>query len=142
MTLSQLLHLDDGEFPALRAQIEAKPMPRVGVPATTRRPLRIDEQARAVDVLFGLHLDDGTLNTVPLTQIDWSARLAEDFGAVDSELTRLASNTARTLLGVAHAEYNAWTELYDWCGNVVNAVGIWRREVAELAPFAAKAEVA
>lgn len=59
--LSQLLHLDDGEFPALRAQIEAQSMPRVGVPATTRRPLRIDEQARSVAALAGLRTETPVL---------------------------------------------------------------------------------
>lgn len=34
-TLKQLLHLDDGEFPALRAQIEATPLP---APPAPKRP--------------------------------------------------------------------------------------------------------
>ena len=48
-SLSRLLHLDDGEFPALRAQIEARP-PRVGA-RTQRPPLPLGAPARAVAAL-------------------------------------------------------------------------------------------
>jgi hypothetical protein len=47
--VARLLHLDDSEFPALRAQIEARP-PRVGA-RTQRPPLPLGAPARAVAAL-------------------------------------------------------------------------------------------
>jgi len=128
--LAKLLHLDDGEFPALRAQIESKPL-RVGV-HTPLAPLPAGTPARAIAAMAELHLADGSIDTLPLPLSDWSARLADDFGAVESALGQLASNTARTLIGVAYAEHNAWTEQYDWCGFVMDEVGIWRQETVAM----------
>lgn len=110
---------------------EAPPveLPRDDVPATTRRPLRIDEPARAVDVLFGLQLEGGTFDTAPLELADWSARLAADFGHVNSALGWLASNTQRCIEQGAYTEYFAAEGLYQTCVALTD----------DLAPFAAKA---
>jgi hypothetical protein len=66
--LSQILHLDDGEFPALRAEIESKPLPakrRAGV-HTPLRPLPFGAPARAVAAMADLRAADApVLPTAP-----------------------------------------------------------------------------
>lgn len=56
--LSELLHLDDGEFVAARAAAEAAP--RLGV-RSKRPPLPLGAQARSVAALAGLHAETPTL---------------------------------------------------------------------------------
>lgn len=93
--VSRLLHLDDGEFPELRAQIEAKPI-RVGIHEPLP-PLLLGAPARAVAGLAELRdaepspveqvraAYDQTMRKIwaiwhmgPLNT-DWSARLADDW---------------------------------------------------------------
>lgn len=50
--LSQLLHLDDGEFPAVRAQIEAQPLPK------REAPFRAAYTGVSADVLPWLRAQD------------------------------------------------------------------------------------
>jgi len=87
-TVARLLHLDDGEFPALRAQIEARPIP--APPA--KKPLgwgpAMLAYLRALDVA-------AEPNIAPFVQTDWSARLATDFAQVDNRHDNLTKAVAR-----------------------------------------------
>jgi len=90
--VARLLHLDDGEFPALRAQIEARPIP--APPA--KKPLgwgpAMLAYLRALDVA-------AEPNIAPFVQTDWSARLANDWEAVDARLAKLDVRTKAEMAG-------------------------------------------
>lgn len=123
--VARLLHLDDGEFPALRAQIEAQPMPRVGIPTTTRPPLPLGAPARSIAALAELRAADRAMGMrapaapdAPKQMTDWQRDAI--FG-----LMRLHVRQARVYAG-----------RYDSVATEVEAL---LAALAELAPFAAKA---
>jgi hypothetical protein len=115
--LRQLLHLDDGEFPALREQIEAAPLPRVGV-RTPRPPLPLGAPARSVATMAELRAADRTLGIRrPATP---KQRPANPF----------AWQTATAAL--VHTLAVAYDDIADELETAL-------AELAELAPFTAKA---
>jgi len=116
-TVAKLLHLDDGEFPALRAQIEGRP-PRVGA-RTQRPPLPLGAQARAVAALAEMRSLD-----VP----DAPVRLRYP-APVRVRQMPLLTASAVTVHTLAVAYDDVATELETALA-----------ELAELAPFTAKAE--
>jgi hypothetical protein len=99
--LAKILHLDDGEFPALRAQIEAKPI-RVGIHEPLP-PLPLGAPARAVAGLAELRADRALgmrRPTVPSTPrpivlTDWSARLADDWTHIADRFDNATDALAR-----------------------------------------------
>ena len=115
-TVARLLHLDDGEFPALRAQIEGRP-PRVGA-RTQRPPLPLGAQARAVAAL------------AEMRSLDAPVRLRYP-APVRVRQFPLPTASAATVHTLAVAYDDVATELETALA-----------ELAELAPFTAKAEVA
>jgi len=118
-TVAKLIHLDDGEFPALRAQIEARP-PRVGA-RTQRPPLPLGAPARAVAALAEMRAAD-----VP----DAPVALRYPAPVRVRQLPLLVASAA-TVHRLAVAYDDVATELETALA-----------ELAELAPFTAKARVA
>lgn len=145
--LTQLLHLDDGEFVEARAAIEAKPT--AAPPA--RKPLgwgraMLDHLAEEAPVAPRTLVMFRPAAPQPIVLTDWSARIARDFGCVDSALTLWAQQTRQAVHDLniaAYNEYRAYDVLCGMIGSLINDVRGWRREVAdwntmvpELAPFA------
>lgn len=120
--VARLLHLDDGEFPALRAQIEAEPMPRVGVPATTRPPLPLGAPPRSIAALAGLRAEA----PVPSTRRRPAPKPAVPFGP----------NRYAALEYTAFVSMRIVGDAYDAIADELESA---LAELAELAPFAAKA---
>lgn len=116
------------ELIELRAKIEAKPIP-------VRPVSRRENWGR--DMIAFLRSQDAEVEPRPLPPLtDWSARLGEAFGAVETALGWLASNTTRCIEQAAYTEYYAANGLHEACVVVKAEVGGWRREVADLAPVA------
>jgi hypothetical protein len=108
---------------------------------------------------LGLRIPSGPVapprltSPTPIVLTDWSARLASDFGAVDSALGWLASNTQRCIEQAANVELYAVRMLFaaladfaagtdDDRGAMLADVNAERVLIAELALCDAKAEVA
>lgn len=107
-------------------------MPRIGVPATTRRPLRIDEQARAVDVLAGIRAEA----PVPLPSRNLIEYTAAVSTAINADYARHL-DTLRTIDEIS-AMLTEHPELLAPPSHP--GPRLWlRRIAADLAPFAAKA---
>lgn len=137
---------------------EASPVePLRPVPATTRWPLRIDEQARSIAALAEMRAEApvaffAAINTEPLELTDWSAQLAEEWCGINMRLDSFAAaRKAWTETFLAKAVVPSLSvadfiaELDDDRGAMladVNAERVLLAELAELAPFTAKAEVA
>ena len=139
-TVAKLLHLDDGEFPALRAQIEARPIP---APPAKKPP----NWGR--DMIAFLHaeapVEPRTLGMRrPATPRPFSpdllGRLASVSTAMHADYTRhldtmaVLDEISATL--TEHPEFLTSTDCHP-------GPRLWlRRIAAELASFTAKAEVA
>lgn len=97
--LSQLLHLDDGEFPELRAAIESKPLPAPAAPKPLGWGPAMLSYLRALDVA-------ATPTTAPLPQTDWSARIARDWRHLDARWDNLSGAITRVYDGLPDAAVN------------------------------------
>jgi hypothetical protein len=135
-TVSRLLHLDDGEFPALRAQIEARP-PRVGA-RTQRPPLPLGAPARAVAALAEMHAAEPTPVAPPRPfSPDLLARLAFISTAMHADYTRHLDTMAVldeiSAVLTEHPEFLTSSDCHP-------GPRLWlRRIAAELVPSTAKA---
>ena len=108
------------EFPDTRKTFEAVHPPK------REAPFRAAYTGVAADVLPWLRTQN-EVDTTPLTLTDWSARIAADFGAVDTALGWLASHTQACI------EQAAWSEFYRWHG-LHEACVVAKAELAEPAP--------
>lgn len=137
------------ELIELRAAAETKPVTSHRAPSWPRRT-DADETISFADIKAmsdpdwigrsqngGFALDAELLETLELT--DWQARIAADFGAVESALVLLAANTAAQIERAAYAEYFAANGLHLACVTAKAKVSDLRAELATLAPLAAKA---
>lgn len=102
----------------------------VAIPARYPAP-QLAVSSRAAAAIAELRAAD-EIPTYPIAQADWSARIAADFGAVNSALIWLAQNTRRALNDAAWAEYYAAVGLHEACLSVEVEVGGWRKEVAAI----------
>jgi hypothetical protein len=155
-TLARLLHLDDGEFPALRAQIEAKPLPTPPAkkPVGWGRAMldHLNAEAPVERRTLGLRRPSAPIPPRPIVLTDWSARLADDWTHLASRWDNLAAATVREYdrlhLG-AEYEVHAWFApiLSELTELTTVQLPEWRKALrvhaeAELALYDAKAGVA
>jgi hypothetical protein len=157
--LAKILHLDDGEFPALREQIEAKPLPvrpaskPLGWGRAMLDHLREQDATDAVEQATNArHTVVARLVTqlnAPLLQVDFAAWLADDWTHVNGRLDNLDDALGREFARwSAYAEYAASALVSPVLAEVADLTKTrlpeWRRALAlhteaELALYGAKA---
>jgi hypothetical protein len=126
MSIRTILHLDDGEFPALREQIEAAPLPRVGV-RTPRPPLPLGAPARSVAAMAELRAEAPALD---LRAANGTLGIRRQVAPRPRPANPFAWQTATAAL--VHTLAVTYDDIADQLETAL-------AELVELAPFTAKA---